>query len=31
MIDGYISLKMNEVMRFETTPHPVEYEMYYSV
>ena len=31
MIDAYITLKMNEVMRFETTPHPVEYEMYYSV
>lgn len=31
MIDGYIGLKMDEVMRFETTPHPVEYEMYYSV
>ncbi len=31
MIDGYISLKMDEVVRFEITPHPVEYEMYYSV
>jgi len=30
-IDSYIELKMEEVMRFETTPHPVEFEMYYSV
>jgi glutamine synthetase len=30
-IDSYISLKMEEVMRFEMTPHPVEYDMYYSV
>lgn len=29
-IDSYIELKMEEVMRFETTPHPVEFEMYYS-
>ncbi|MEX6633556.1 type I glutamate--ammonia ligase [Hyphococcus lacteus] len=29
-IDGYINLKMEEVMRFETTPHPVEFAMYYS-
>jgi glutamine synthetase len=31
MIDAYIELKMEEVIRFEHTPHPVEYEMYYSV
>ena len=31
MIDGYISLKMEEVIRLEIMPHPVEYEMYYSV
>ena len=31
MIDAYIDLKMEEVIRFEHTPHPVEYEMYYSV
>ncbi len=31
MIDSYIELKMEDVMRFETTPHPVEYDMYYSV
>ncbi|MES2907086.1 MAG: type I glutamate--ammonia ligase, partial [Pseudomonadota bacterium] len=30
MIDAYIELKMQEVIRFEHTPHPVEYEMYYS-
>ena len=30
-IDSYIELKMEDVMRFETTPHPVEFEMYYSV
>ncbi|MCB1538924.1 MAG: glutamine synthetase, partial [Alphaproteobacteria bacterium] len=30
MIDGYIELKMEEVLRFETTPHPIEFEMYYS-
>lgn len=30
MIDAYIDLKMEEVDRFETTPHPVEFDMYYS-
>ena len=30
-IDAYIELKMEEVMRFEMTPHPVEFDMYYSV
>ena len=29
-IDSYIELKMTEVIKFEHTPHPVEYEMYYS-
>jgi glutamine synthetase len=29
-IDAYIELKMVEVMRFEMTPHPVEFDMYYS-
>ena len=29
-IDSFIELKMTEVMRFEMTPHPVEFEMYYS-
>jgi len=31
MIDAYIELKMEEVIRFEHTPHPVEFDMYYSV
>jgi len=31
MIDAYIELKMEENMRYEMTPHPVEYDMYYSV
>jgi glutamine synthetase len=31
MIDAFIELKMAEVMRFEMTPHPVEFDMYYSV
>ena len=30
-IDSYIELKMTEVARFEMTPHPVEFEMYYSL
>ena len=30
-IDSYITLKWNDVYRFEHTPHPVEFEMYYSV
>src|SRR6195952_4800909 len=29
-IDAFIELKMVEVMRYEMTPHPVEYDMYYS-
>jgi glutamine synthetase len=31
MIEAYIALKMEEVHRFEMTPHPVEFDMYYSV
>ena len=31
MINGYIDLKMEEVLAFETSPHPIEYKMYYSV
>ena len=31
LIDSYISLKMDEVLQFEHTPHPVEFKMYYSV
>ena len=30
-IDAYIELKMEEVARFELTPAPVEFDMYYSV
>jgi glutamine synthetase len=29
-LDAYIELKMEENMRYEMTPHPVEYDMYYS-
>jgi glutamine synthetase len=29
-IDAYIELKMTEVYNMEHTPHPVEYQMYYS-
>ncbi|MFV3131560.1 type I glutamate--ammonia ligase [Niveispirillum sp. KHB5.9] len=31
MIDSFIELKMQEVLAFETSPHPIEYKMYYSV
>jgi len=31
LIDGYMELKWEEVKRFEFTPHPVEFDMYYSV
>lgn len=31
MIDAFIELKMEEVLAFETSPHPIEYKMYYSV
>jgi glutamine synthetase len=30
-IQSYIDLKFEEVYRFEHTPHPVEFQMYYSV
>ncbi len=30
-IESYIELKFEEVHRFEHTPHPVEFQMYYSV
>jgi glutamine synthetase len=30
-IDAWIELKMKEVHAFEMTPHPIEFEMYYSV
>jgi glutamine synthetase len=29
-IEAYTELKMEEVIRFEHTPHPVEFDMYYS-
>jgi glutamine synthetase len=29
-IDSFIELKMQEVMRFEMAPHPIEFDMYYS-
>jgi len=30
-IDAYIGLKEQEITRFSMTPHPVEFEMYYSL
>ena len=29
-LDAYAELKWEEVMRWETTPSPVEFDMYYS-
>jgi glutamine synthetase len=31
MIDAYIALRMEENMRYEMMPHPIEFDMYYSV
>ncbi|MSP66787.1 MAG: type I glutamate--ammonia ligase [Alphaproteobacteria bacterium] len=31
LIEGYTALKWEEIYRFEHTPHPVEFQMYYSV
>jgi glutamine synthetase len=31
MIDSYMELKWEEVYNFEHTPHPIEFQMYYSV
>ena len=31
MIEAYIELRTEEMMAFETMPHPIEYKMYYSV
>tara|TARA_B100001105_G_scaffold182841_1_gene147918 strand:- start:2325 stop:3728 length:1404 start_codon:yes stop_codon:yes gene_type:complete len=31
MIDGYIELKKEEIQKVNNTPHPVEFELYYSV
>jgi glutamine synthetase len=30
MLDAYIDLKMQEVQRLRMTPHPAEFDMYYS-
>jgi glutamine synthetase len=30
-IDSYIQLKMEDVTRLRRTPHPIEFDMYYSV
>ena len=30
-IDAYIDLRYEEVHAFEHTPHPIEFQMYYSV
>lgn len=30
MIEAYIDLKMQDVLRYETMPHPIEFLMYYS-
>lgn len=30
-INSFIQIKMQEVLRYEMTPHPVEFDMYYSV
>jgi glutamine synthetase len=31
IIDAYIATKREEICRLQMTPHPVEYEMYYSL
>ena len=31
LIDAYIELKMHEVDRFRMAPHPIEFDMYYSL
>ena len=30
-IDSFIELKMTEVLRYEMTPHPIEFVNYYSL
>jgi glutamine synthetase len=30
LINTYINLKMEEVMAYETMPHPIEYDLYYA-
>ena len=29
-LDGYMALKWEEVYAYEHTPHPIEFQMYYS-
>ena len=29
-LEGYMALKWEEVYAYEHTPHPIEYQMYYS-
>src|SRR5690606_25105957 len=31
LIDGYIALKMQEVTRYRSAAHPLEFQMYYSI
>jgi glutamine synthetase len=31
LIDGYIQLKQQEIIRLQSTTHPVEFDMYYSL
>ena len=31
VIDSYIELKMQDVIKLEHTPHPIEFEMYYGI
>ena len=31
MIDGYLAMKWEEVFKFEHAPHPIEFDMYFSV
>ena len=31
MLDAYIALKIDEVTRLRMTPHPVEFDLYYSL
>lgn len=31
LIDGYIRLKRNELLRYSMTTHPIEFELYYSL